>query len=309
MIKFMKFMKFVVTGGAGFVGNNIVKLLINKGHEVIVVDNLNTGKLKNLEGVLEKIKFYEIDIRNKKELEKIIHDVDGIFHEAALTIVQESFTKQEEYFDVNVKGTQNVFEIAEKYNIKVVFASSSSIYGNSKEIPINENSSKKPINPYGETKLQDEVLAEKFLKKGVKIIGLRYFNIFGKGQTGSYAGVITKFLKNIELKKPLIIYGKGDQIRDFIHVKDIAEANFTIMVSDIGKGFFNIGTGEANSINELASIIIRISNHKEGISYLQPLTGDVKESKADTRLTIQTFNWNYSINLEEGLKTLIENDV
>ena len=309
MIKFMKFMKFAVTGGAGFVGNNIVKLLINEGHEVIVIDNLHTGKLKNLEGVLEKIKFYKIDIRDKNELEKILNDVDGIFHEAALTIVQESFVKQDEYFDVNVKGTENIFEIAKKYNIKVVFASSSSIYGDSKEVPINENSSKNPINPYGETKLQDEILAKKYSNQGVKIIGLRYFNIFGKGQTGSYAGVITKFLKNIELKKPLIIYGQGNQIRDFIHVKDIAEANFTIMTSDIGQGFFNIGTGKANSINELASIMIKISNHKEGISYLEPLNGDVKESKADTSLTIKTFNWNYLIDLEEGLKTLIENDI
>ena len=305
----MKFMKFAVTGGAGFVGNNIVKLLINEGHEVIVIDNLHTGKLKNLEGVLEKIKFYEIDIRDKNELEKILNDVDGIFHEAALTIVQESFVKQDEYFDVNVKGTENIFEIAKKYNIKVVFASSSSIYGDSKEVPINENSSKNPINPYGETKLQDEILAKKYSNQGVKIIGLRYFNIFGKGQTGSYAGVITKFLKNIELKKPLIIYGQGNQIRDFIHVKDIAEANFTIMTSDIGQGFFNIGTGKANSINELASIMIKISNHKEGISYLEPLNGDVKESKADTSLTIKTFNWNYLIDLKEGLKTLIENDI
>ena len=305
----MKFMKFAVTGGAGFVGNNIVKLLINEGHEVIVIDNLHTGKLKNLEGVLEKIKFYKIDIRDKNELEKILNDVDGIFHEAALTIVQESFVKQDEYFDVNVKGTENIFEIAKKYNIKVVFASSSSIYGDSKEVPINENSSKNPINPYGETKLQDEILAKKYSNQGVKIIGLRYFNIFGKGQTGSYAGVITKFLKNIELKKPLIIYGQGNQIRDFIHVKDIAEANFTIMTSDIGQGFFNIGTGKANSINELASIMIKISNHKEGISYLEPLNGDVKESKADTSLTMKTFNWNYLIDLEEGLKTLIEKDI
>jgi len=302
-------MKFAVTGGAGFVGNNIVKLLINEGHEVIVIDNLHTGKLKNLEGVLEKIKFYKIDIRDKNELEKILNDVDGIFHEAALTIVQESFVKQDEYFDVNVKGTENIFEIAKKYNIKVVFASSSSIYGDSKEVPINENSSKNPINPYGETKLQDEILAKKYSNQGVKIIGLRYFNIFGKGQTGSYAGVITKFLKNIELKKPLIIYGQGNQIRDFIHVKDIAEANFTIMTSDIGQGFFNIGTGKANSINELASIMIKISNHKEGISYLEPLNGDVKESKADTSLTMKTFNWNYLIDLEEGLKILIENDI
>ena len=299
-------MKFAVTGGAGFVGNNIVKLLVSKGHSVKVIDNLHTGKKENLKQVLEKIEFYNEDIRNLSKLESILKDVDGIFHEAALTIVQESFTKQDEYFDVNVCGTENILKISKKYNIKVVFASSSSIYGNPKGIPISEKFSRKPINPYGETKLQDEMLAEKYSKNGVKVIGLRYFNIFGKGQTGSYAGVITKFLKNIKLKKPLIIFGDGKQIRDFIHVKDIAKANLSIMESSINTGFFNIGTGNSVSINELATIMIKISNHKEGISHLEALEGDVNESKANTDLTKTKFNWNYSINLEDGLKELIK---
>ena len=299
-------MKFAVTGGAGFVGNNIVKLLVSKGHRVKVIDNLHTGKKENLKEVLEKIEFYNEDIRNLSKLESILKDVDGIFHEAALTIVQESFTKQDEYFDVNVCGTENILKISKKYNIKVVFASSSSIYGNPKGIPISEKFSRKPINPYGETKLQDEMLAEKYSKNGVKVIGLRYFNIFGKGQTGSYAGVITKFLKNIKLKKPLIIFGDGKQIRDFIHVKDIAKANLSIMESSINIGFFNIGTGNSVSINELASIMIKISDHKEGISYLESLEGDVNESKANIDLTKRKFNWKYSINLEEGLKELIK---
>ena len=299
-------MKFAVTGGAGFVGNNIVKLLVNQGHDVVVIDNLHTGRMENLQEVIEKISFYKIDIRNIEELEHILKNVDGIFHEAALTIVQESFTKQDEYFDVNVCGTENILKISKKYNIKVVFASSSSIYGNPKGIPISEKFSRKPINPYGETKLQDEMLAEKYSKNGVKVIGLRYFNIFGKGQTGSYAGVITKFLKNIKLKKPLIIFGDGKQIRDFIHVKDIAKANLSIMESMINSGFFNIGTGNSVSINELASIMIKISDHKEGISYLDSVKGDVNESKANTDLTKAKFNWNYSINLEDGLKQLIK---
>jgi len=299
-------MKFAVTGGAGFVGNNIVKLLVNQGHDVVVIDNLHTGRMENLQEVIEKISFYKIDIRNIEELEHILKNVDGIFHEAALTIVQESFTKQDEYFDVNVCGTENILKISKKYNIKVVFASSSSIYGNPKGIPIGEKFSRKPINPYGETKLQDEILAEKYSKNGVNVIGLRYFNIFGKGQTGSYAGVITKFLKNIKLKKPLIIFGDGKQIRDFIHVKDIAKANLSIMESMINSGFFNIGTGNSVSINELASIMIKISDHKEGISYLDSVKGDVNESKANTDLTKAKFNWNYSINLEDGLKQLIK---
>ena len=111
-------MKFAVTGGAGFVGNNIVRLLISKGHSVVVIDNLHVGKKENLEGVLEKIEFHEIDIRNYNEMEKILKNIDGIFHEAALTIVQESFDKTKEYFDVNVKGTENIFKIAEKFKKK-----------------------------------------------------------------------------------------------------------------------------------------------------------------------------------------------
>ena len=161
-------MKFAVTGGAGFVGNNIVRLLVSKGYSVVVIDNLHTGKKENLDGIFEKIEFYQTDIRNYDEMEKILETVDGIFHEAALTIVQESFDKREEYFDVNVKGTENIFKIAKKFKKKVVYASSSSIYGDSKQIPIKENSDRNPINPYGQTKLDDEFLAEKYSDSGWK---------------------------------------------------------------------------------------------------------------------------------------------
>ena len=236
-------MKFTVTVGAGFGGNNIVRLLVSKGHDVIVIDNLITGKKEILGDVLQKIQFHNIDIRDIEKLEKILKNVDGIFHEAALTIVQESFTKKEEYFDVNVRGTENILKIAKKYGIKVVYASSSSIYGNSEKIPIIEESLKNPINPYGETKLQDEILAEKYSKEGTKVIGLRYFNIFGEGQTGSYAGVITQFMKKISNQEDLIIFGDGEQIRDFIYVTDIARANLIAMQSEIEFGFFNIGKG------------------------------------------------------------------
>ena len=193
-------MKYVVTGGAGFIGKNIVKLLIKQNHEVEVIDNLHSGKISNLEEIKDKIKFHDCDILDFKKMEEICKDVDGVFHQAALTVVQESYTKKEEYYKVNVKGTENIFSLAKKYNFKVVFASSSSIYGNTNSIPIKEDFDRNPINPYGQTKLDDEYLAEKFWGMGVNIIGLRYFNVFGKDQNISYAGVITKFLERI-LKK------------------------------------------------------------------------------------------------------------
>ena len=298
-------MKFAVTGGAGFVGNNIVRLLVSKGHEVTVIDNLHTGKMKNLEGILDKITFEKIDIRNFKELESILRNIDGIFHEAALTIVQESFKKEKEYSEVNVTGTENIFKIAKKFKIKVVYASSSSIYGNSKQIPIKENSERKPINPYGQTKLECEFLAERYTKEGLNVIGLRYFNIFGKGQTGSYAGVITQFMRKLNEQKYPRIFGDGLQIRDFIHVTDIAEANLSAMLSNTNSGFFNIGTGLGTKILDLAKIMIKIFDEKFEPVFEDSLNGDVKISQANMTLTKKMINWESKIELEEGLRKFI----
>ena len=299
-------MKFAVTGGAGFVGSNIVKLLVKENHDVLVIDNMHTGKKENLQEVFDKIEFYELDIRNIPELENKIKDVDGIFHEAALTIVQESFLMEEEYYDVNVKGTENIFKIAEKYRIKVVFASSSSVYGNTEKIPIIENNERNPINPYGKTKLEDEFLAEKYSDKGVSIIGLRYFNIFGKGQTGSYAGVITKFVNQLKEKKSPIIFGNGSQIRDFIFVEDIAQANLSAMLSKINSGFFNIGTGKTTTILQLAKLLIKLYNLEIFPEFSNPLDGDVQKSQANIKKSQELLNWTYKIEIEEGLEKMIK---
>jgi UDP-glucose 4-epimerase len=299
-------MKYVVTGGAGFIGNNIVKLLIKKGHDVDIIDNLHTGKKENLNEVIDKVNFLKIDIRDKNSLEEIIKNSNGVFHEAALTAVPESFEKPQEYHDVNVIGTKNIFEIAKKENIRVVYASSSSIYGNVKNIPIIENADRKPINPYGQTKLDDEFLAEEFSKNNLSVIGLRYFNVYGIGQTGSYAGVITKFLENIKNQKSFIINGNGNQIRDFIHVNDIAKANLVAMESKIKNGFFNIGTGIPTSINDLAKLMIEISNHTHKTIFGPELEGDVEISQADMNSTNKFFNWNHEINLLDGLRDLIK---
>ena len=300
-------MKYVVTGGAGFIGNNIAKLLIKKGQDVDIIDNLHTGRKENLKEIIDKINFYQIDIQNKNDLEKIIKNCDGIFHEAALTAVPESFEKPKEYHDVNVIGTKNIFEIAQKENIRAVYASSSSIYGDVKNTPIKENADRKPINPYGQTKLDDELLAEKLSKNNVSIIGLRYFNVYGIGQIGSYAGVITKFLENIKNQKSFIVNGNGNQIRDFIHVKDIAQANITAMESKTKNGFFNIGTGIPTSINDLAKLMVELSNHKHEIIHGPQLEGDIEISQADMDFTNKSFNWSHKINLKEGLRDLIKN--
>jgi UDP-glucose 4-epimerase len=298
-------MRFVVTGGAGFVGSYLVKLLVKKGHNVVVIDNLHKGKKENLDEVLNKIEFLNIDIRDYDLMEKNMRDVDGVFHQAALTVVQDSFKDPEEYHSVNVDGTENIFKIAQKNNFKVVYASSSSIYGHQENVPILENFDKKPINPYGKTKLDDEIIAEKYSKLGVKIIGLRYFNIFGKGQTIEYAGVITKFLDRIQDGKPPIIFGDGSQIRDFIHVEDIANANYLAMTSDVSNLHVNIGTGNAISILELAKTMIDVSDLNLQPIMLEALDGDIQKSHSDSSLAKISFGWISKMKLEDWLKEII----
>ena len=298
-------MRFAVTGGAGFVGSHLVKLLVREGHQVKVIDNLHTGKMKNLEEVRENIEFCKIDIQDFDSMEKELRDMEGVFHQAALTVVQDSFKIPEKYHNVNVDGTENIFKIAQKNNFKVVYASSSSVYGHQDVVPILENFEKKPINPYGKTKLDDEVLAEKYAKQGVKIIGLRYFNIFGKGQTLEYAGVITKFLDKLRDKESPIIFGTGSQIRDFIHVEDVAKANLLAMKSNVSFTHANIGTGNSISIIELAKIMINESGLNLEPLMSEALEGDIEKSQADITLAKREFGWESEMKLVNWLKEVL----
>ena len=294
-------MEYVVTGGAGFVGSHLVKLLVKEGHAVTVIDNLHTGKKENLKSVIQQITFKKIDIRNYEELEKSMKNIDGVFHQAALTVVQDSFKNPQEYHDVNVDGTENIFKLAQKNNFKVVYASSSSVYGHQEKVPIAENAIRNPINPYGQTKLDDEYLVEKYSKLGVKIIGLRYFNIFGEGQTLEYAGVITKFLDKIKQSQSPIIFGDGSQIRDFIYVGDIVMANFLAMKSEVNNLLVNIGTGEPLTILKLAEIFLEISSLELKPIFKNALDGDIQKSQANIELAISSFNWKPKKMLNEWL--------
>ena len=297
-------MKFAVTGGAGFIGSYLVKKLISENHQVIVIDNFHTGKEENLKQIIKCIEIQKTDIRDFNQLKKILKKVDGVFHKAALTTVPESFIKPEEYNDVNVVGTDNVFKIAKEYNLKVVYASSSSVYGNTEKIPIKEDFPRNPINPYGKTKLDDEYLAEKYSSENLDVIGLRYFNVYGIGQTGSYAGVITQFLNRLNENKPPIINGEGNQIRDFVYVKDVAQANLVAMKSNVKKGFFNIGSGKTISIKKLAEIMIDLSGLDLEPIFDKKLEGDIEKSQADTYLTSKMLGWKSETILKDGLKTL-----
>ena len=298
-------MKYIVTGGAGFIGSNIVKKLVARGDNVVVIDNLNTGKEENLSSVKDKIIFLKDDILNVDLLEQHTNEIDGIFHQAALASVQDSFSKPEEYNNVNVNGTANILKLAKKNDFKVVYASSSSVYGNPEKIPISESDSKNPINPYAETKLKKEKLAEKYSQIGVKVIGLRYFNVFGKGQSKEYAGVLKLFLERIRDQLPPKINGDGTQFRDFVYVEDVADANIMSMDSEVNHEFFNVGTNTSITILELAKTIIESAGLNIEPIFGPALKGDVQKTIANIDLIKEKIGWKPTVFLEEWINEII----
>ena len=298
-------MKYVVTGGAGFIGSHITKKLVECGDVVTVIDNMNTGKKKNLESVIDKINFVKGDILDIDLLEDITKDADGVFHHAALASVQDSFDEPDKYHNVNVNGTENILKLSKKYGFKVVYASSSSVYGNPIRIPIKESDGKNPINPYAETKLKKEELAIKYSKMGVSVIGLRYFNVFGKGQSKEYAGVLKLFLECIRDKLPPKINGDGTQFRDFVHVSDVVNANIMSMNSDITHEFFNVGTNTTITILDLAKTIIECSGLNIEPIFGPALDGDVHQTKANIDLIKKKIGWEPSVMLVDWIKDII----
>ena len=298
-------MKYAVTGGAGFIGSHLVKNLVEHGNEIIVIDNLNTGKKKNIEKFSEKIDFFEVDIRDFNAIEDILKNVDGIFHEAALASVQDSFRIPDEFFDVNVKGTENIFKIGKKLGIKIVYASSSSVYGNPIQVPIKESDDKNPFNPYAKTKLEDDELAEKYARNGLKVIGLRYFNVFGPGQSKEYAGVIKLFLERIQQGLPPLINGDGLQVRDFVYVDDVVNANMLAMESNVDGEFFNIGTNSVVSVLDLANMIIKFSGLKLKPIHQPAVPGDVKATQADITKAKMMLKWKPTTSIENWLKSAV----
>ena len=298
-------MKYVVTGGAGFIGSHLTEKLVEQGNQVTIIDNLNTGKEKNLDHIKKEINFIKGDILDEKLINEITQDVNGVFHQAALASVQDSFTKPDEYRKVNVIGTKNIFEASKKNNFKVVYASSSSVYGNPEHIPIKESDAKNPFNPYAKTKLKDEELAIEYASEGAEIIGLRYFNVFGKRQSKEYAGVIKLFLDQIKKKESPIVNGDGTQFRDFVHVSDVVNANILSMNSKIKHAFYNVGTNSSITILDLAKSIIKSSGLKLEPKFRNALEGDVDKTLSDITLIQKEIQWNPTIKLEDWLDMII----
>lgn len=299
-------MRYLVTGGAGFIGSHIVRALIAAGHSVRVLDNLYVGSTDRLFDIMDEIEFIKADIQDLDALEPAIRGCDGVFHEAALVSVQRSFSMREEYHDVNVNGTRNVLDMAKRQGARVVYASSASVYGDVKRLPMREeDASRTPINPYGATKAEAEIMSQEYMTGGAGVVGLRYFNVYGVGQTSAYAGVIAQFMRRLKEGRPPVVNGDGLQSRDFVYVEDVASANLAAMASDARDGFFNVGTGRGITINELAQIMIRAYGLDVVPEHADSVEGDVRESRADTSLAAHSIPWMHSTELEDGIASLV----
>lgn len=301
-------MKAVVTGGAGFIGSHTVELLVKKGLEVIVVDDLIRGSPNNLASVIRSITFVKEDVRNRDFLEKIFKEVDLVFHLAALTSVPISLKDPIETMDVNVAGTLNVLSAARANDVKkVVLASSAAVYGN-KEGNVDEMISCDPVSPYGVSKVANEIYAKMFCELyRLNTVCLRYFNVYGPRQdpNSEYAAVVPKFILKLLNNENPVIYGDGEQTRDFVYVEDVAEANMLAAEKEI-TGVFNVASGTKTSVNELFWLMKKIMKKEINPLYAQKREGEVRHSLADISKAKQSFGFEPKHSLENGLRKTIE---
>jgi UDP-glucose 4-epimerase len=303
--------RVIVTGGAGFIGSHLAEELVKRGHRVIIIDNLSTGRLSNLEPVLTKnnADFVQGSITNLPLLRKLFAGTNIVYHQAALPSVPRSIKNPKASHLTNATGTLNVLLAARDNGVKkVVFASSSSVYGDTPTLPKVEDMAPNPQSPYAVTKLAAEQYCRVFDRiYGLKTVCLRYFNVYGPHQDpGSpYAAVIPLFINSVLEGKPPVIFGSGEQTRDFTFVKDVVEANI-LAAESTATGVFNIGTGSRVTINHLAQLIIDIT----GKNKIRPVhqdtrPGDVLHSLADvTRARIFGYLPKYS--LEQGLREVVD---
>ena len=295
--------KFVITGGAGFIGSHLAESLARE-NDVVVIDDLSTGKTENLTGI--DVSFLKGSITDIKLLNKSFQDADCIFHLAAIASVKKSIDQPLLTNKVGIEGTLKVLLAARDAGVqRVVMASSAAIYGSSQELPKKEDMMPEPISPYAISKLTAEHYAKVFQEiYGLQTVSLRYFNVFGPRQDPSsqYSGVISRFISALIAGQRPIIYGDGEQTRDFVYVKDVVKAN--ILASRSGTGIYNIASGKSTSLNSLAVIIAKIIGKDVDLRYEAARPGDIRHSLADIgRARGLGYFPDYSI--EEGLKETI----
>jgi len=293
----------LVTGGAGFIGSNIVKLLLDKGHTVAVLDNLSSGYRCNLDP-FPQVRFIEGDVRDPDTVSQAVEGTEAIFHLAASVGNTRSIEHPLEDSEINVLGTLRVLEAARHVGVrKVVFSSSAGIFGELKTLPIREDHPVEPDSPYGASKLAAEKLCLAYAKLyPLECVCLRYFNVYGPNQRyDAYGNVIPIFAHRMLHGEPLIIYGDGEQTRDFVNVRDVAQANYQAALSNGVSGAFNIASGTRITINRLAELMCQASGIPATIEHGPPRQGDVRHSLADISAAREAFGYAPTVGLGEGL--------
>jgi len=303
-------MRYIVTGGAGFIGSHIVEELARQQHEVVILDNFFSGKMENILPFLEKtdVSLVKGSITDLTLLKKIFEGANGIFHEGAIASVPRSIANPLATNEANVTGTLNVLSAARDCGVrKVLFASSSSVYGNTPTLPKREDMTPNPLSPYAVSKLTGEHYLKVFSEVyGIKTLSLRYFNVFGPRQDpkSEYAAVIPRFITKILGNGSPTIYGDGGQTRDFTYVKDVVQANIRAMESD-AQGVFNVAYCKRIDLNELANLVMEITGITVPLLYEPPRAGDVRDSLADIRRAQEAFGYAPEYTVRTGLEETI----
>jgi nucleoside-diphosphate-sugar epimerase len=306
-------MRYLVTGGAGFIGSNTVDELVRRGHGVVVLDDLSSGKEDNLAEVRSKITFMKGSITDIEAVQKAMVQADYVIHLAARTSVPRSVKDPVDTNRINVDGTLNVLVAARDNKVKrVVFAASSSAYGDTPTLPKSEDMQPVPISPYGVSKYVGELYAQTFGRcYGLENVCLRYFNIFGPRQDpdSPYSGVLSRFSTAFLDSTPPVVFGDGEQTRDFTYVDNAVAANLLAAVAParqvVGQSF-NIGTGQRISLNLVVELLREITGYAGPVNYAPARNGDVKHSQADISKACAAMNYSPEVTFKEGLKRTVE---
>ncbi len=300
--------KYLVTGGAGFIGCNLVRYILDKGHEVVVLDNFSTGKRQNVAEILDRIELIEGDIRERVTVDRAVVGCEAIFHEAALGSVPRSVDDPVTSHDVNVNGTITVLEAARAAGIKrVVFAASSSAYGDQRQSPKHEGMVPGPISPYAASKVACEAYMQGYAAVyGLETLSLRYFNVFGPHQDpkGAYAAVIPAFISSLMSGQQPVVFGDGEQSRDFCYIDNVCEANWLAAnapAESCDGRALNIACNSATTLNQILNQLKELLGHQIEAIYQDERPGDVKHSLADISLAAKTIGYSPKIFFEEGL--------
>ncbi|MCL4708130.1 SDR family oxidoreductase [bacterium] len=302
---------YLVTGGAGFIGSHIVETLVKRGAHVRVLDNFSTGKRENLQLLNKKIELIEGDIRDRDIVSKAVTGVDYVLHQAALGSVPRSIENPAETNEVNVSGTLNLLLLAQSAGVKrFVLASSSSVYGDTPTLPKHENMPLLPLSPYATSKLAAECYALNFYHiYHLPVVCLRYFNVFGPRQDpdSQYAAVIPRFIEAFSKNNCAVVYGDGEQTRDFTYVENVVHANLSACTSEaaIGKAI-NIACGTRHSLNELLQSLQDIFKRKIEVSYMKAKLGDVRDSLAAIERARDLLGYEVRVQFREGLQHTVQ---